>query len=410
MRFTFQPEEFLVEEILSDGTILELDKPFKREDKPGKFTHFVMQKRSWNTHQALEAIGHALHVPQSRFNFAGTKDRNATTVQLCSVFAVHPTRVLGAKVKDVMILGAWNASDKVRLGDLAGNRFTITLLPRNCGQAVDVHDLEERAEEMNGLVPNYFGEQRFGSLRQNNHHIGKLMLQGKFKEAVLNFLTYTDENEESASREARLKLEKDLDKDKGFAKALDYFPHYLKYERQIIAHLNVYTKDYIGAFRKLPRTLQLMFVHSYQSFLFNKLLAEREKSGKLFTAQKGDHYCYQNHAGFPDVEEVEVVKNAKAAASVSKKIIEGKAFLAGTILGSESKPNSQEKALLKKEKIDLKQFKLEGMPELASKGGTRALFVPLKEFHTVKDAPSTIRFSLPSGAYATVAVEQLLKN
>lgn len=403
--FRFAPEEFVVEEILSDGTVLEVDKPYKAKDEPGKFARFVLQKRRWNTMQALTALARELRVSSKRFNFAGTKDRNSISTQLCSVFGMMPAEVEKARVKDITILGAWNAAEKVRLGHLAGNRFTITLTEANCGKNPIAEELEEKAKELGGRVPNYFGEQRFGSLRKNTHLVGKLIIQGKLKEAVMNYLTFVDGGEDEESRKAREKLAEEKD----FAKALTAYPLFLKYERTMISHLNAYGKDYAGALRKLPRTLQLMFIHAYQSWLFNQLLDARLEGGKLFEAKKGDWWCKADKLGFPATGEAEEIPSAKKAGEVTKLAAKGKAFLMGHLVGYETEPTPEEKALLKKEGVGPKDFQLSELPELSSKGSMRPLFVPLVGFEVVGRDPVKVRFSLSAGAYATVALRELLK-
>jgi tRNA pseudouridine13 synthase len=403
--FSFKPEEFVVEEITPDGTVLEVDKKIEMPSKPGKFTHFVLQKRLWNTTQALHELAKALRVSQRRFDFAGTKDRNSISTQLCSAFAIMPDKILAARVKDLQINGAWNASDKVRLGSLLGNRFTVTLTQENTGTEIDAEKIRERTESPHYSVANRFGSQRFGSLRRNTAQVGKLIVQGKFKEAIMNYLTFVDEGEDEESKKGRKKLAEKKD----FSKALDWFPPHLKYERTMISHLNVYRNDWLGALRKLPRSLQLMFVHAYQSKLFNEILEAREKEGSLYAAEKGDLYCKANDYGFPNLSKVEEATSKKQAEKITKDIEKGRAFIVGNIIGSESKLTSEEKKLLKKEKIKQEAFKLPSLPELSSRGTIRPLFVPLKDFEVLSEEPVKIRFSLPSGAYATVALEQLLK-
>ena len=44
-----EPEDFLVEEIMPDGTVLERDRVLDRPDGGGDFTRFILQKRDWST-------------------------------------------------------------------------------------------------------------------------------------------------------------------------------------------------------------------------------------------------------------------------------------------------------------------------------------------------------------------------
>ncbi|MEM3486494.1 MAG: tRNA pseudouridine(13) synthase TruD, partial [Candidatus Methanomethyliaceae archaeon] len=122
------PEDFIVEEITTDGSVLSIDKIFSRKDEEGSFTHFILQKRSWTTEGALRRIGDALGVGKKRFSYAGSKDKNAFTTQLVSAYKVAKEDLLSLKLKDIKILGAWYAKDKVHLGELLGNRFTIRVV------------------------------------------------------------------------------------------------------------------------------------------------------------------------------------------------------------------------------------------------------------------------------------------
>lgn len=369
----FAPSEFIVEEITLGGTLLEAGKQLnlgKKEDQElakDFFSHFVLEKTNWNTSQALKEISRQLRVKSSRLNFAGTKDRSAHTTQLASAFAVKPEDLMKVKIKDLKINGAWKAKEKIKLGDLAGNRFTITLTQENVGKPVSRQLVEQNHSRLNGLVPNFFGSQRFGSLRANSHVVGRFLLQKKFPEAIQNFLCATDENEGSGGFEARTKLAQIFGQENCFKQALDFFPQHLKYERTVLGHLSVFPHDFIGGLRKLPRNLQLMFIHAYQSYLFNQVLL---------------HKISEND--FNEGEEANLV-------------------------GYESSPTQLEEELLACDGLSKQDFLLKSLPELSSKGSKRKLFVKLGDFQILSEEPLVIRFSLPPGAYATVAVEELVK-
>jgi len=360
----FTPDSFFVEEITSDGITLELGKTYSFE-KPAPerdfFTHFVLQKREWNTVQALGAIARNLHVKPSRFDFAGTKDRQATTTQLCSVFALPPERLLQARVKDVQINGAWKADAKVRLGNLLGNRFTIkTDKPVNAIPS----------------FPNYFGEQRFGSGRKNTAKIGKLILQGDYENAVRSYLCDSEGEENIDAVRARETLLGEND----FAAAAAYFPHHLKYELSMLRSLSKEPTNYIAAIRALPRSLQLMFVHAVQSDLFNK---------RIDLHLPPTSTCGKDAHDFPSVA------------------VEGADFALGNIIGYSNAISEDERILLESEGLAQDSFKLKAMPELSAKGTLRLLEAPIMNF---ENADGGFRFSLPKGCYATVAVKYILNE
>ncbi len=400
--YKFNPEEFIVEEIALDGTIFEVSKKIEHQNaEGGKFCYFVLEKKLWNTAQALNAIARAIRGGRTRFNAAGAKDRNAITVQLCSVFGAKPEQLLNIRVKDISINGAWVSDKKVELGDLLGNKFTITLTEQNVGKKISAEQIQQNAERNHFLFPNYFGYQRFGSLRMNSHLVGKALLTENWKEAVLNYLTYTDENERNQEAVAgRKRLAEELD----FKKALGYFSPHLKFERTMIGHLAQHPTDYIGAFRKLPRHTMLLFVHAFQSYLFNEVIKKKIAGKTLFSLDSGEKYCEAELVyGFPQDEKIKT-----ADRDLSESVVNGKVFPLLNLVGYESEITDVEKELLEKEGMTQSQFKLKSIPELSSKGTLRASIAPISHFAIVEKEPAKVTFCLSSGNYATVALESLL--
>ncbi|MCK4319416.1 tRNA pseudouridine(13) synthase TruD [Candidatus Micrarchaeota archaeon] len=352
------PENFIVEEITKHGEILELDKTIEKEDNGGGFTWFVLQKKDWNTDGAVRRIARALRISQRRFNYAGTKDKKALTTQLVSVIGNLKIELLELKLQDISINGAWLENRKIGLGELLGNCFTL-----NPSFSYSINEISE--------FPNFFGAQRFG-FRKNNHVVGKHIIKTELESAVKEFLLTSSEREKSEVREARQKLSEDWDP----SAALAYFPGFMHMERVLLHSLKENPADYAGALRKLPRGNLLMFLHSYQSYLFNILL---EKHGKKLMVAT----CGKNEFGFPSVEK------------------QGKEFFLGNLIGYETELIQEEKEILEKEGITQEDFMVGSMPELNLKGGKRLLYAPLIN-------REKLRFSLPSGCYASIAVQHLI--
>jgi len=427
MDFHFQPEEFIVEEITSDGTVLEIDKNFENlpgipavdcnnPDEKNEFSWFILQKRNWNTQQALDAISTKMHIPRKRFNFAGTKDRSATTTQLCSVFGVSAERMLTAHVKDVRINGAWPASEKIKLGVLKGNRFCVTINKENCGIEPDFEKVNARARE-SGQITNFFGKQRFGSLRANTHLVGHYVLKGDYKAAVENYLVFRDCDAEdckekiSETRREELEVRKRLEQDWDYKAALGYFPAWLKYEVSILRHMKDNPTGYIGAIRRIPRSIQLMFIHAAQADVFNSALAARIEAGKLKTPIEADFFAPIDSLGFPDDEKAVAVSKENKN-EIAAKIASNEGVICASLVGFDTAVIDEfSQAELDKRGITKEMFSIKSMPELSSKGGMRPLWVNAVGLKAEKlDFAVRLSFSLPSGAYATVAIEQLISG
>ncbi|MGC8651929.1 MAG: tRNA pseudouridine(13) synthase TruD [Candidatus Micrarchaeia archaeon] len=392
------PEDFVVQEITKEGVVIEASRHYAGNElgmksEAGKFAVFVLQKREWNTVQAVRAVAKKFRRGMRSAGFAGTKDRMSVSTQLCSIYGIDHAGLESVHIKDLQINGAWQSSTGIKLGMLSGNRFAVRV--RGLDEA-GYGMVSESLAELNqyGLFPNYFGEQRFGS-RDNNFAIGLAMLKGDFETAAMLYLTDAGNELSVEAVEARQRLAEERD----FKKALAYFPKYLKYERLMIEYLSAYPGNYANALRRLPRTLSLMFIHSVEDAIFNEELEQRIEAGEI-RPSSGDLVCRPGGV-FYDIASTEPFDGTEAKGLLP----------VANILGYDSKPNDFEKEALERHGLKLEDFKLAGMPELNCKGAYRALFAPYKGVearYEAADNSAVLSFSLPAGSYATVFLNELL--
>ena len=328
-----------------------------------------MQKTDWSTNSAVSEISKRLHIGKERLSFAGMKDKTATTTQLASAEGIKKEQVLALHIKDIKIKGAWISDDKVRLGSLLGNRFRIRL--RDCSTS-EKKDQDHKTQvnkkvnkifkELGKKFPNYFGEQRFGSIRAHTHEIGQLILKGDFENAVTRFLCDSD----GETHEEAVLARKQLKENNDYRAALKYFPKHLRLEYSMLSHLSRRPGDYKGAIMSLPRNVSLLFIHAFQSHMFNILLSERiteaKDSGNQLELEEGEYFCGETF-GFPDTTKTEA---------------EG--WICAKIIGHGSPLNVREKKLFETFGITKDSFKMKDLPALASKGSHRTLLAPLKDF------------------------------
>lgn len=389
------PDSFVVEEITKMGIMLKSAVQYKctdlgEEEQNGKFARFVLEKSNWNTIQALREIGRKFGRGGKSIGYAGMKDRNARTTQLASIFGVKASELGGIHIKDISINGAWQSNCAVETGDLLGNHFAIRISdphsPQNAGAII---------EELNGLMPNYFDKQRFGS-RLNNQKVGLSIMKGDFKGAAMEFLTGmgNELNQDAVEARSRLKDEQD------FKAAIGYFPGYLKYERTVIEYLHRYEGNYANALRKLPRGILLMFIHAVEDVVFNYALSKRVEQMDFEGCKT---WCKTGLYGFPDISSI-----------TSQRVNQNEYVPLGNIVGYETKDEAlsdYEKDAMLMLGIEKGEFKIKGMEELSSKGDVRALLVNVKDFgFEAKEDCVEVRFSLPAGAYATVMMAEITKD
>ncbi|MDP3918472.1 MAG: tRNA pseudouridine(13) synthase TruD [Nanoarchaeota archaeon] len=206
-------------------------------------------------------------------------------------------------IKDVEFEYLGSGKQGIYIGMLEGNEFIIT-----------IRDLDKKLRPVEEML-NIFGEQRFST---KNVLIGKYLIKSNF---------YT------ACKELGLKYE---------------------------------GNDYIGALRKFGVNNLRLYVHAYQSFLWNK-----------------------------------VAKKSK------KEVLPILGYL------TESKDYD---LIMKKEEITQKDFMIRSLPEIGSEGGERKRVIDVKDFQVLDYSDDelnpgkkkqVVNFFLEKGAYATVVIDNL---
>ena len=146
------PEDFLVEEI-----------PLYLPQGSGSHAYALVQKRSLTTRDLVTTLLRE-GLKEKEIGVAGLKDKHAVTTQWLSVPQRHAEalQVLD-KLEGVDILKTSRHKNKLGIGHLKGNRFTVWV--RDTSDVAAAETVLERLKQTG--VPNYFGPQRFGRFGTN---------------------------------------------------------------------------------------------------------------------------------------------------------------------------------------------------------------------------------------------------
>ena len=111
------------------------------------YCHFSLRKKNWDSASALAALARTAGLTPSSFAVAGTKDKRAVTCQRVSAWGVDAARMAraAARLQDVDVSDFAFERTPLRLGDAAGNRFTLVL------RRVAVEDAGEVVAGVDGL-------------------------------------------------------------------------------------------------------------------------------------------------------------------------------------------------------------------------------------------------------------------
>ncbi|KAL0482191.1 hypothetical protein AKO1_013311, partial [Acrasis kona] len=264
------------------------------KDRPD-YLHFVLHKENIETVNAISAISDALRVNMKIFSWAGTKDKRAVTVQNVTGYRINAERIEHfnhTKSKNFgtgnIQLGNFSYVDKpLTLGALNGNRFTIVLrdlcLVNNDGQLdrqtqVKPEQLDQIIKQSiqgvntNGFI-NYFGMQRFGTNPTTpTSTLGKYLLNQQYEQIATSMLTTRKQENDPVAKAV------DIFFKTGNAKeALAKLPKFAAVEKKILSGYKDSNKNHSAAVGALPKSLLSMFVHAYQSYVWNHAVSERIK-------------------------------------------------------------------------------------------------------------------------------------
>ena len=397
------PEDFIVKEISNRP------EPVAN----GKFIIADVTSRNWETNRLVRLLSRSLGISREKIGFAGTKDKRAVTTQLMS-FECPIDFLEKINLKDLEINDPYTAKRGIQIGDLKGNSFSVKV-SECCASDKDILsilDSVSSAVKETGGFPNYFGVQRFGAVRPITHKVGELIVRGDLEGAVRCYVSDPSLFEDEDSAEVRKALSKEND----WSSLLKDMPDSLSFEKIMVEHIVSSPDDWKGAIGKLPKNLQMMFVHAYQSYLFNKMLSGRMSKGlPLNRPAIGDIIIPLDTNKIPQHENP-IVTTPGNIDLVARQVRSGRAFVTISLFGSESKISDGEmgeieRSVIDGERVSGKDFIVPDLPYCSSKGSRREILCPVADLsHRIVDEGYEMSFSLPKGNYATCLLREYMKS
>lgn len=401
-------DDFIVKEISN-----------REEEESGKQLILELTKSNWDMHHLVRDMSRKLGISQKRISFAGTKDKRAKTTQKISIYDIDEKDIENFYLKDVELKVLGRSKRSLELGDLFGNEFVITVRNIEHGPEELRSVLTTITEEIKayGGVPNFFGIQRFGAIRPVTHLVGEQILKGDFEKAAMIYIAKSFPDEPDDVKEVRDAVWETMD----FAQGLKTYPLRLRYERAMMHYLVENPGDFKGSLSVLASNISKMFVHAYQSYMFNRIVCQRiEKGLPLDSAIPGDIVCFKNKEGLPDVTRTQQVTEENVD-GMNNLIRRKRAFVTAPLIGYDTEMASGEPGIIENEvfaenDFSVENFKVTEMPEMASKGLRREILIHSEPSFQVDEdelnpgkSKAVLDFTLPKGCYATTVLREYMK-
>lgn len=392
-------EDFYVEEI-----------PETTPTGEGPNTWIWIEKIGRNTLDVVLDMARDLHLNRKRMGFAGMKDKKAVTRQwLCiSNFEGEDLEEIKDQFHNVEFLKITQNQKKLRIGQLIGNKFRILIrdVEDPTTSAENAQDVLERLSKVG--TPNYYGWQRFGKPRSNTHLVGRALVENDLAKTVGSYIGNPHDDEPEHIKTARAAYD-----DGDLEKSYELMPTGMRYERMMLRALLKEQKkkevlddaSYRKALHSLPKPLSRMFVHAYQSYLFNKAVSERSAMGI-------DQYV----EGDIIIDNEEHLIHDKSPQELQELIDDFQAHPTAPLYGSKvplagGNVGEMEENILKEEDVILEDFKCPKMPKLGSHGLRRAIRFKIWDVSAKATEDGVLtEFSIPKGCYATAVLREITKN
>ncbi len=334
------------------GTLKSQPEDFEVEEIPayspcgdGEHLYLWIEKRGVSADELSRHLSSVLGISSGDLGIAGLKDKHAVTRQFVSVPSRLESLVPSLNTDHIRVLSATPHKNKLRTGHLHGNRFRVLVRNVEPDALAKATAIAERVR-LSGL-PNYFGSQRFG-------HNGSTLKQG------LNLLSETGASSEP-SRKSR--------------------------DRN----------------RSGRRFLHRLALSAAQSWLFNQVLAERLRDGLLDRVLLGDVMQVCATGGLFVAQDL---------AAEQPRFNTHETVITGPMFGPKMKPTTDEPATREQRVLDAAQLSPDAFRRYGHlTDGTRRPLLVRPDDLQISAAPDGLlfEFSLPSGCYATVLLQEFMK-
>ncbi len=387
-----RPEDFCVEEL-----------PLYEPCGDGEHLYLGVEKAAVSHAEMFSALRRHFGVDRDAIGFAGMKDKLAVTQQTVSIHL--PGREAPTEpVPHERIRVLWDArhTNKIRIGHLAGNRFSIRI--REC-DPMQVPVVKQRLMwlERHG-IPNYFGQQRFG-YRRNNHRMGLAILKGDWDGLLSELLGTTGSPYPEYQRQRR-----ELYDQGRYQEAAVHWTPADRNELVAIKALLAGRKPRLAC-RDVGKGTVSFWISSLQSAVFNRVLDQRLEEGMLETLVEGD-LAYKHDSGAVFAVTAEELARPELAGRVTALDLSPSGPLWGAgMTRAAGRIDRVESEALEAINVDLESFEEHAR---RMNGARRSLRVAIRDPQIesgVDEHGPFIRtaFELPPGAYATVVLRELMK-
>lgn len=266
-------QDFLVEEILTDGTLVPLMSTASFQNSEDQRTLWIdLIKAGISGPHAVTDLCSGLGADPTQIGYAGIKDSIAITSQRMSLRGISKEAVDAFHHERLLLRPIRYGSGALQPGDLAGNRFTILVR----SSSMDSIDAQLNVIQRRGFY-NIFGPQRFGP-RLISHRLGQVILKQDIEKALRMYFGEPGPFDVPLFRDVRKALGESFGNWKDMLDVASNFPFTLRDEIRVLEEL-VQSPQKTRAALSIIKDQVKLWVYAYGSWLMNRHLSACVESG-----------------------------------------------------------------------------------------------------------------------------------
>lgn len=386
MKLKRTPEDFEVEE-------LPLVMP---GGDHGRFVLYRLTKRGLGTLEAVEAVCQRWNVAGRRLSYGGLKDRHAVTTQYLTIID-GPQQTLRESSFELTPVGRMN--EPYGPAHFRGNRFAVVL--RDMNDEAASRAARAVSELPRDGLPNYFDDQRFGSVGFSGGFVARAWLAGNHEEAFRLAIAEPNPSDRPNTKQEKIILRECWG---NWPEAKNRLER--SHARSLVTYLADHPTDFRGAFSRIRRELRSLYFSAFQSHLWNLIL------GRTITQLTRDD---QRMAIDFKVANLPIHRGLDTVQAASLKACRLPLPASRTPLPEEGIERRVALEVVAEQGLAWEELRVKHLKDVFFSKGTRpALFFAEKLTHQI-DADELhpgrkkfrLEFELPKGAYATLVVKRV---
>ncbi len=251
MKLKCTPEDFQVDE--------RTEYPIGPE---GSFAVYRLSKRGLTTPDAIDALARRWKLDRQKISYGGLKDRHALTSQYLTIFR-GPRRELIQTNMSLKYLGQGIRPYKPT--DISENAFSLVM--RDMSEEETARAGRAAGHARADGIPNYFDDQRFGSVSSSGEFIGRAWIEENYERCLWLALAEPHPADRSGEKKEKQIL-RDLWGQWPECKAKLGRSH----RRSIVTFLADRPGDFRGAWGCVRADLRGLYLSAFQSDLWNRIV------------------------------------------------------------------------------------------------------------------------------------------